>query len=165
MLYSLSLRKAQTYYLALVFIVAGIVLPQICHATIPQGGLIFLPIYFFTLIAAYKYGMGVGTIVATLTPIINSIFFGMPPVAVLPIIMIKGLLLAAFAAGAAHLTKKVNFLALLAAVLAYQVVGCGIESLMMHDWVAGFQDFRIGIPGIALQIIGGYILLKYFLKK
>ncbi len=49
-LYTLSLRESRTYTLAGLFVIGNILLPQLCHL-IPQGGLIFLPIYFFTLIA------------------------------------------------------------------------------------------------------------------
>ena len=37
---------------AALFIVGNIVFPQLCHALMPKGGLIFLPIYFFTLFGA-----------------------------------------------------------------------------------------------------------------
>ena len=54
-LYCLSLREAKSYLVAMAFIVGNIVLPQLCHL-MPQGGLIWLPIYFFTLIINYiKY--------------------------------------------------------------------------------------------------------------
>ena len=92
-LYSLGWREMRTYMFALLFIVGNIVLPQLCHL-FPKGGLIMLPIYFFTLIAAYKFGFRVGLLTAVLSPLINSVLFGMPPAAALPIIMIKGVLLA-----------------------------------------------------------------------
>ena len=50
-------------------------------------------------------------------------------------------------------------------VLLYQVVGCAIEWAIKADFMAAVQDFRIGIPGMLLQIVGGYLLLKYVLKK
>ena len=49
----LSLGNSKTYVLASLFVLGNLVFPQLAHL-IPQGGLIFLPIYFFTLIAAYK---------------------------------------------------------------------------------------------------------------
>ena len=54
-LYSLQYSDLKTYLMALVFVAVNIILPQLCHL-IPQGGLMFLPIYFFTLVGAYKYG-------------------------------------------------------------------------------------------------------------
>ena len=58
-LYSLDYRDAKTYLAAALFVAGNIVLPQICHL-VPQGGLRWLPIYFFTLVGAYKYGWRVG---------------------------------------------------------------------------------------------------------
>ena len=54
---------------------------------------------------------------------------------------------------------------LLAVVLLYQVVGSLIESAMLGSLSLGFQDFRIGIPGMLLQVFGGYLFIKYLLKK
>ena len=73
-LYQLSYSQVKTYLFAALFIVGNIALPQLCHL-IPQGGLIFLPIYFFTLIAAYKYGFTVGLATAVLSPLVNSALF------------------------------------------------------------------------------------------
>lgn len=163
-LYSLSYSEMRAYMWAAIFIVGNIALPQLCHL-IPQGGLIWLPIYFFTLIAAYKYGWRVGLLTAVLSPVVNNLLFGMPPAAVLPSILIKSTLLALIAAYVAHCTGRVSILLLLAVVLGYQVLGCGIESLMHGSIYAGLQDFRLGVPGMLLQVIGGYLVLRYLLKS
>ena len=163
-LYSLSLRESRSLLFAALFIVGNIVLPQVCHL-MPQGGLIFLPIYFFTLIGAYKYGWQVGLATAVLSPLINSALFGMPPAAMLPAIMVKSVLLALAAAFVARRYKAVSIPLLLAVVLFYQVVGCLIEAAMHGSFVHGFQDFRLGIPGMLLQVVGGYLFIKYLLKK
>ena len=65
-LYSLDYNNVKTYFAAALFILGNLVLPQLCHL-IPQGGLTLLPIYFFTLIAAYKYGWKVGLLTAVFT--------------------------------------------------------------------------------------------------
>lgn len=158
-LYSLDFTNGKTYLLATVFIVGNLLLPQLAHL-IPQGGLIFLPIYFFTLIAAYKYGIRVGLLTAVLSPIINSMIFGMPPAAMLPIILIKSSLLAVAAAMAAKYFGKVTILGVLLAVLAYQIIGMGVEWAMTQSFAAAVQDVRIGFPGIILQIAGGFLVLK-----
>ncbi len=162
--YSLSLRSAQAWLLAGLFVVGNIALPQLCHL-VPQGGLILLPIYFFTLIGAYKYGFGVGVVTAVLSPVINSLLFGMPAAAMLPIILIKSLLLAGAAALMASRTGRVTLLSLLAVVLGYQVVGSLAEWAITGSLAAAVQDFRLGLPGMALQVLGGYAVIKYLLKK
>ena len=82
-LYTLNYSEMRTYLFALLFIVGNIVLPQLCHL-VPQGGLMLLPIYFFTLVAAYKYGWKVGLITAVASPVINNLLFAMPATAMLP---------------------------------------------------------------------------------
>ena len=55
-LYSLKHSNVKTYLFALLFVAGNIALPQLCHL-IPYGGPTLLPIYFFTLIAAYKLSL------------------------------------------------------------------------------------------------------------
>lgn len=82
-LYSLDYSNVKTYLIAALFIAGNMALPQLFHL-IPQGGITWLPIYFFTLIGAYKFGWKVGLLTAVLSPIANSLLFGMPLPAVLP---------------------------------------------------------------------------------
>ena len=163
-LYSLNYSEMRAYLYAALFIVGNILLPQLCHL-MPQGGLIFLPIYFVTLVAAYKYGWKVGLLTAVLSPLVNHLLFGMPPAAMLPAILIKSTLLAVIAAFVARRTGRVSLLLLLGVVLAYQVVGCAIESVMHGSLYAGVQDFRLGVPGMILQVVGGYLVIKYLLRS
>ena len=61
-LYSLEYSEAKTYLAAALFLAGNIVLPQLFH-TIRLGGPTWLPIYFFTLVGAYKYGWRAGLLV------------------------------------------------------------------------------------------------------
>ena len=162
-LYSLDFSNIKTYIFTSLFVIANLVFPQLAHL-IPQGGLIFLPIYFFTLIAAYKYGIRVGLLTALLSPLVNNLLFGMPPVAVLPIILIKSVLLAVAAATAARYFGKVSILGILLAVLVYQLIGMGVEWAITQSFTAAIQDIRIGFPGMLLQVAGGFLVLKAFEK-
>ena len=92
-LYASGYTEKRTYWLAVLFAVGNIVLPQLFHL-VPQGGVTWLPIYFFTLVGAYKYGWRVGLLTAVLSPCVNSWWFGMPAAAVLPAILLKSVLLA-----------------------------------------------------------------------
>ena len=163
-LYSLGWHEMRTYIFALLFIAGNIVLPQLCHL-FPQGGLIMLPIYFFTLIAAYKFGFRVGLLTAILSPLVNSALFGMPPAAALPIIMIKGVLLAGAAAWMASKSKGASLLALIGVVLAYQLVGGLIEWAMTGSLASALQDWKLGWPGMLLQAVGGWLVLNYLWRK
>ncbi len=162
-LYSLSLRDYKSYIYAAAFVIGNILLPQLCHL-IPNGGLTILPIYFFTLIAAYKYGWRVGLMCGILSPIVNHLLFGMPGTAVLPIILIKSTLLVAAASFVAHKTQKVSIALLARVVFFYQIVGSLIEWAMVQDFYVAMQDFRMGILGMHIQFIGGYFLLRVWKK-
>lgn len=162
-LYSLEYKNAKTYLVAALFIVGNIVFPQLCHLV--GWGQVLLPIYFFTLIGAYKYGWKVGLLTAVLSPIINSALFGMPIVAVLPAILTKSVLLAVAAGLAAKRFQKVSIALLITAVLFSQILGTMVEWTIVKDFFAAVQDFRIGIPGMLLQIIGGYFFIKYLIRK
>ena len=162
-LYSFNLANTKTYLFAAIFIVGNLLLPQLAHL-VPQGGLIFLPIYFFTLIAAYKYGIHVGLLTAVLSPLANHLLFGMPPAAVLPAILIKSVILAIAAAIAAKHAGKVSLVAILLVILAYQLIGTGIEWAITQNFAIAIQDFRLGVPGMLVQLFGGYLVLKALSK-
>ncbi|MDR1022745.1 MAG: ECF transporter S component [Prevotellaceae bacterium] len=162
--YSFGYNEAKTYLAASLFAVGNIALPQLFHL-VPQGGMTWLPIYFFTLIAAYKYGWKVGLLTAILSPLVNSTIFGMPALASLPAILIKSMLLAVAASLAAKHFGKVTILLLLGVVLSYQVVGSLAEWLITASFNAATQDFRMAIPGMLLQVLGGYAFIRFVLKK
>jgi hypothetical protein len=162
-LYSFSFSEMRTYLIALLFVTGNIILPQLCHL-MPDGGTMWLPIYFFTLVAAYKYGIHVGLLTAILSPVINSLFFGMPPIPSLPIIMTKSILLAFAAAFVAYRSEKVSFLGIIMAIVTYQLVGLGIEWLIAGNFFHAVQDISMGWPGLLIQVFGGYLLLKLIAK-
>jgi len=163
-LYSLNYNNVKTYLAASIFVLGNIALPQLCHL-IPQGGKILLPIYFFTLIAAYKYGWKVGLLTGILSPLINSLLFGMPLAMALPAIMTKSALLALAAGFAAGHYKRVSVPILTMVILSYQIVGTLVEWLMVGDFYLAIQDFRIGISGMLMQVIGGFFFIKYIIRK
>lgn len=156
----LSWRETKTYGLATLFIAGNILLPQLCHL-IPQGGLMLLPIYFFTLIGAYKYGLTVGLLTAVLSPIVNNLLFGMPPVPMLPAILVKSIVLALAAALIASRVGRVTLLGVALAVLAYQGIGTIAEWAITGSAATALHDIRIGFPGILIQVFGGWAVLSW----
>lgn len=163
-LYSPTYREIRTYIIATLFIAGNIILPQLCH-TIPQGGLIFLPIYFFTLVGACKYGWQVGLLTALLSPLVNHVLFGMPPAYALLPITVKSVVLALSAALIARRQGTVTLLSVAAAVVACQTFGSLFELALTGSYAAAIQDVRLGLPGIAIQIFGGYAVLRWLLRR
>lgn len=163
-LYNYGYSEAKTYLAALLFALGNIVLPQLFHL-MPQGGVTWLPIYFFTLVGAYKYGWKTGLLVAVLSPLVNSALFGMPAAAGLPAILLKSVLLALIAGYAASYFRRTSLGLLLGVVLAYQTVGTLGEWAMKGDFWLAAQDFRIGIPGMLLQVFGGWLFINRIIRK
>lgn len=161
---SLEYKEAKTYLIAALFAAGNIVLPQLCHM-VYLGGPMWLPIYFFTLIGAYKYGWRVGLLTALASPVINSALFGMPAVAVLPAILLKSVLLAVVAGFVAARFRTVSVWLLMLVVLAYQVLGTMGEWAMTGSFYTAVQDFRIGVPGMLLQVFGGWVVIRYLNLK
>jgi hypothetical protein len=162
--YSLNYNDVKTYLAALLFIIGNILFPQLFHL-IPQGGIIWLPIYFFTLTGAYKYGWKVGLLTAVLSPVVNSLLFGMPALAVLPAILLKSVLLAIAAGWSAQRFGRISIPILIGVVLAYQAVGTLGEWAYTGSFHDAVQDFRMGIPGMCLQVFGGYLFIKYLNRR
>lgn len=163
-LYALSYKDMRTYLVASLFVMGNLILPQLFHL-VPQGGKVWLPIYFFTLVGAYKYGWKAGLLTAIFSPIVNSLLFGMPMPVVLPAILLKSVLLALAAGYVAHRFQKVTLPLLLLTILAYQVVGTLGEWAMSGSLVLALQDFRMGVPGMLLQAFGGYVVINYFIRN
>lgn len=163
-LYSSGYRETRTYLAAALFAAGNIALPQLCHL-VQLGGPTMLPIYFFTLVGAYKYGWRAGLLTAIASPLANAAAFGMPSVATLPVILLKSALLAAAAGYAAQRFNRVSVALLTAVVLFYQTVGSAGEWALTGSLTAAAQDFRIGIPGMLLQIFGGYFFIKYVIRN
>lgn len=163
-LYSWEYKCTKTYLTAALFVAGNILLPQLCH-TVHLGGPMMLPIYFFTLIGAYKYGWRVGLLTAIISPLVNSALFGMPAVAGLPAILLKSVLLALAAGFAASHYKRVSVGLFAAVVLFYQVTGTLCEWTIKGDFFLAVQDFRIGLPGMLTQVFGGWAIVKYLIRK
>jgi len=158
-LHSYNYSDYHTYMYAAIFIAGNILFPQLAHL-MPQGGLIWMPIYFFTLVGAYKYGWRIGLLTAIFSPFVNHLLFGMPSAAVLPAILLKSTLLAFIASAVARHSGAVSLLSMLLVVAGYQFAGTLGEMLILPVWTDAFQDLCIGWPGMLFQVAGGYALLK-----
>ena len=162
--YSLRYSDVRTYLFAAAFIAGNMVLPQLFHL-VPNGGIIWLPIYFFTLVGAYKYGWRVGLLTAVLSPLANSLLFGMAAMGSLPAILIKSVLLATAAGIAAGRFRKASLPLLAAVILFYQCFGTLAEWALCGSLYDALQDFRMGIPGMLLQFVGGYFFINLLIRK
>lgn len=151
---SLSFADYKSYVAAALFVTGNIIAPRLLHM-IPQGGAIWLPIYFFTLLGAWLYGWHVGLLTAIASPLAGLWLFGMPDASILTTIMLKSCLLAGLASMAARRETLPVLLRLSAVVLCYQILGTLGEWALCGDLYKACADLRTGIPGMLTQIAGG----------
>lgn len=161
---SLPFNRAKSYAAAALFVLGNIALPQLCHL-VPQGGQLLLPIYLFTLVAAYAGGRFVGLLTAVASPLLNALLFGMPAPEALPVILFKSVVLALAASAVAARYRRVSIGLLTAVVLGYQLVGGLFEWAWSGSLAAALQDFRLGAAGMILQILLGRLLILRLLKR
>jgi len=155
-----GLTEYKTYLLSLVLVAGSIVFPYILHH-FHLAGQVFLPIYFFVLIGAYKFGWKVGAITGIFSPLVSFALTGMPMPMILPFVIIKGILLTLTASFFVRANGKLSILTLLLIVLSYQVSGFLIVYLFTHNLASATADLVLGYPGLLFEIIGGYVLLKF----
>lgn len=159
-LYTLNFDEVKTYIWAAAFVACNIVLPQLFHL-IPQGGIIFAPLSLVILAGAYKLGWKVGLLAAVTSPIINHYAFGMPAWGVLQVMMLKLVILALVAGFAAKKFRSASLLMIIGVVLVSEAFGGLGELLLTGGISATVQDFTLGWPGLLLQILGTYMIVKY----
>ncbi len=158
-LYTPGYSDAKTYLLAALFVIGNVAVPQLCHLA-ALGGPRWLPIYFFTLIAGYKYGWKTGLLTALASAAINHGLFGMPSTAALPAILVKSSALALIAGIVSRKFGRVSVTGIALTVAGYQTVGTLAEWAMSGSASTALQDVAIGYPGLMVQTLGGYLLLR-----
>jgi len=159
-LYALNYGEVKTYVWTAVFVACNLVLPQLFHL-IPQGGVIFSPLSLVILAGAYKFGWKTGLLAALLSPLVNHSLTGMPAWEVLPVMTLKLAVLAVVAGLVAQQFKAVSVLLLIGVVLASKAIGGLGELLLTGDIDATTADFIVGWPGLLLQVVGTWLILKY----
>lgn len=163
-LYTLNYYEVKTYLWATVFVACNIVLPQVFHL-VPQGGIVFAPLSLVILTGAYKLGWKTGLLAAVASPLVNNLVFGLPAWGVLQVMMLKLVVLALVAGLTAQRFRTVSLPLLVGVVLASEVIGGLGELLLTGAITVTVQDFTVGWPGLLLQTVGGYLLIKYLLKR
>lgn len=159
-LYAFNYDEAKTYLWALVFVACNLVLPQVFHL-IPQGGVMFSPLSLVILAGAYKFGWKTGLLAAVLSPLVNHLLTGLPAMEVLAVMTLKLAVLAVVAGLVSQRFRSVSLPLLLGVVLASKLLGCLGELALTGGIASTIADFTIGWPGLLLQIVGAWFILKH----
>ena len=140
----------------------GIALPLAFHS-IPNAGRVFLPMHIPILLCGLLFGFPYGLACGIVTPLLSSLFTGMPPAAMLPSMLCE---LAVYGLAASLLMRFVRvknpyakiYIALIGAMLSGRVVLGFVNALIFNvgsytvqAWLAA--SFITALPGIAIQIV------------
>lgn len=138
------------------FVALDVAVPWLCHIIHPLAGPVFLPMFFFVLLAGILFGWRAGVLVGLLTPLVSYGISGMPLPQTLPRIITE----AAFYGLAAGLLRghfKLGVLAsLIGAIIVGRLAALAWMSLILggsHSATMAWQATKLGWPGIALQLI------------
>lgn len=145
---ALTLDNWRTYLFATLFTAGNIALPQLCHL-VPQGGLLFQPIYLFTLIAACRWGWRVALLTALVSPLLNTLWFGMPSVAMLPVVLLKSVVLALGVSWAMTSQVRKPLLVAVLFIIGAQLLGAVAEWALLSS----ATTLWLCLPGVALQVV------------
>lgn len=154
----LKFADVRLYAFVTLFVAMDVAIPWLCHSIHPLAGPIFLPMFFFILLAGLLFGWRAGLLVGILTPLISYGISGMPFLERLPIIVIETSLYG-LSAGLLRERLKLNvFCSLLGAMVVGRLV-VALALLIMH-WSGDsnspsivWQSIKLGWPGIALQLV------------
>jgi len=157
---ALEFRDARLYIFSAAFISLDVLVPWLTHHFGGvQAGSIFLPMFFFVLLAGLSGGWRTGLLVGLCTPLISFAVSGMPLLPVLPQITIGCVfygLIAGLLRGKFHLriiwaligAMIVGWLARLGFIAAVFLLYGGEVSPLAYMWTVVLQ----GLPGIAIQL-------------
>ncbi len=142
-------------------IAVGIILPFAFHM-IPNGGRIFLPMHIPVLLCGLICSWKFGIICGIITPLLSSLFTGMPNMAVLPSMLIElavyGLMTGIFTSVLNIKNRYLNILfSLIGAMICGRIVAGLMNSILFQVgsysaqiWIS--SSFITAIPGIIIQI-------------
>lgn len=156
---SFGVGDLRLYLATSAMVLGNVLLPYAIHR-IPDGGRIFLPIFFFTLIAGWRFGALAGLLTGLLSPWANHVLTGMPPGPVLQSIMVQSALLGALAALVASRSRKLSLPGLTLVVLLHQALILA-PRVLQSGLQPALTAFELRLPGVLFQILGGFALLWF----
>lgn len=147
------------YAFTAAFAAGNLLVPLALHG-VPNAGPMLLPLFFFTLVAAWQFGFAAGLVVAVASPLLNFFLVGMPTAAFLPVVLTKSVVLALASAALARRFGTIQVLGLVAAVAAMLAAGFLAERLVGLPLAKSADLLVVGLPGVVLLVFGGYAVLR-----
>lgn len=154
-----SVGDGRLYLATAALVLGNVLLPYAVHR-IPDGGRILLPIFFFTLIAGWRFGAVAGLLTGLLSPLVNHALTGLPPGPALPSLLVQSALLGALAAAVAARSRKLSLPLLALVVLLHQALILS-PLLLRAGLPPTLAALQQRVPGLLLQVLGGFALLRF----
>ena len=138
-----------------------IVVPMAFH-TIPNAGVVFLPMHIPVLLCGLICGWPYGLICGLLGPLLSSVTTGMPPAAMLPSMMVECATYGLVTGLAMRFVRTRSavadlYISLITAMLLGRVVSGLAKALIFSPGTAPFAwvttSLVTGIPGIIIQLV------------
>ncbi len=158
---ALALRSNAAWLWAAVFVAGNLLLPRLCHL-FPDGGKMLLPIMLFTVIATVRFGVWCGLITALASPLLSTLFFGMPSGTILAAVIVKSVVIALAFGLWKQYKGGFTLWSLLGLVVACQAVCFLIEGALLFGFAASWDNLLISWPGMLLQFFAAIVVVKYW---
>ncbi len=144
------------------FLALALLLPYIFHI-IGVSGKIFLPMHIPVLLCGFILGPKYGLIIGIITPILNSLLTGMPPIYPTAISMSLELATYGLVSGFLYKNKKMSsIISLIIAMLLGRGVS-GIASYVLISLIGGKYTLNIFMMGAFVTAIWGIIIQLMFI--
>ncbi|MGH4121893.1 MAG: ECF transporter S component [Clostridium sp.] len=152
---------------ASLFLALGLILPYIFHLT-GMAGRVFLPMHIPVLLCGFILGSRYGLIIGFITPFLNSVLTGMPPIYPTGVSMALELATYGFVAGFLYKKKENNiFISLILSMILgrfvsgatnYLLLTVGGKSFVLNMFLT--SAFVTSIAGIGIQLVLIPIVVK-----
>ena len=154
----LSLDDPKLYLAIAGMVLGNLLLPMAVHR-IPDAGRVLLPLFFFTLVAGWRFGVKAGLLTGILSPLASHFLTGLPPAPAYLLLMGQSALLGALAGAAGGQRPRPNLAQVMAVVLVHQAL-VALPLMAEAGARAAWLGFELRLPGVLLQILGGCALLR-----
>lgn len=152
--------KTREIILAGLFVAMGIVLPSLFHLT-GISGKVFLPMHIPALVAGFFISPPIAFLIGFITPYLNSLVTGMPPL--FPMAVIMSFEIGLYSLSASIYSKKTKLNTILSLILAMITgrIGGGLIAYILSTFfgvkIKALMFIKgsilTGLPGIIIQLI------------
>lgn len=152
--------KTKKLVIAGLLLALGIIIPMIFHST-GIAGTVFLPMHIPVLIGGFLLPPYLALLLGILTPLINSLITGMPPLFPMAIIMIFELGIYGLVASLLYRNLEIpSIISLIVSMIAGRIMAglvvfilASLFGLQMDPILFLIGGVTTGLPGIIIQII------------